>query len=222
MKYENVVWDWNGTLLDDVRVSVGAINRMLERRGIPGLTVERYRDIFGFPVRDYYESIGFDFARDDWDGVSREFVQDYDALATDVQLTEGVRPVLERLKEEGKRFYFPRYVAERKEYELVGVDDPASGLVRAKFGLLEPRPELPAAPAGIVARMLFLTPAVACDRRGVRLGRGGGFYDRMLAGESGAVVAVVYGCQLTENLPREPHDRSVDFAVTEEEILEFS
>ena len=89
MKYENVVWDWNGTLLDDVRVSVGAINRMLERRGIPGLTVERYRDIFGFPVRDYYESIGFDFARDDWDGVSREFVQDYDALATDVQLTEG-------------------------------------------------------------------------------------------------------------------------------------
>lgn len=105
MKYENVVWDWNGTLLDDVRVSVGAINRMLERRGMPGLTVERYRDIFGFPVRDYYESIGFDFARDDWDGVSREFVQDYDVLATDVQLTEGVRPVLERLKEEGKRLY---------------------------------------------------------------------------------------------------------------------
>lgn len=140
-----------------------------------------------------------------------------------VYATDGTEPDLSALcKEEGKRFYFPRYVAERKEYELVGVDDPASGLVRAKFGLLEPRPELPAAPAGIVARMLFLTPAVACDRRGVRLGRGGGFYDRMLAGESGAVVAVVYGCQLTENLPREPHDRSVDFAVTEEEILEFS
>lgn len=105
MKYENVVWDWNGTLLDDVRVSVGAINRMLGRRGMPELTVERYRDIFGFPVRDYYESIGFDFKRDDWDEVSQEFVRDYDALAVDVQLTEGVRPVLDQLKEMGKRLY---------------------------------------------------------------------------------------------------------------------
>ena len=139
-----------------------------------------------------------------------------------VYATDGTEPDLSALcGEDGKRFYFPRYVAERNEYELVGVDDPGSGLVRAKFGLLEPRPELPAAPAGILARMLILTPAVACDRHGVRLGRGGGFYDRMLAGESGAVAAVVYGCQMTENLPREPHDRPVDFAVTDEEILEF-
>ena len=139
-----------------------------------------------------------------------------------VYATDGTEPDLSALcGEEGKRFYFPRYIAERNEYELVGVDDPGNGLIRAKFGLLEPRPELPAAPAGILAQMLILTPAVACDRHGVRLGRGGGFYDRMLTGECGAVVAVVYGCQVTENLPREPHDRPVDFAVTEEEILEF-
>ena len=80
---------------------------------------------------------------------------------------------------------------------------------------------LPAAPAGILAQMLFLTPAVACDRRGVRLGRGGGFYDRLLAGENRAVAAIVYACQLTESLPREPHDRMVGFAVTEEDILTF-
>lgn len=76
-------------------------------------------------------------------------------------------------------------------------------------------------PAGILARMLFLTPAVACDRRGVRLGRGGGFYDRLLARENRAVAAIVYACQLTESLPREPHDRMVGFAVTEEDILTF-
>lgn len=139
-----------------------------------------------------------------------------------VYATDGTEPDLSALwNEEGKRFYFPRYVAERKEYELVGVDDPESGLIRAKFGLLEPRPELPAAPAGILAQMLFLVPAVACDRHGVRLGRGGGFYDRMLAREGGAVVAVVYGCQMADDLPQEPHDRKVGFAVTEEEILEF-
>lgn len=139
-----------------------------------------------------------------------------------IYASDGTEPDLSELfGEGGKRFYFPRYVAEKNEYELVGVNDLRNELVRAKFGLLEPRPELPAAPAGILAQMLILTPAVACDRHGVRLGRGGGFYDRMLAGESRAVAAVVYSCQLTENLPREPHDCPVGFAVTEEEILEF-
>lgn len=137
--------------------------------------------------------------------------------------TDGTEPDVSSLfGERGKRFYFPRYVAAENEYELVEVDDFGSGMVRAKFGLLEPRPELPAAPVEIRKRMLMLAPAVACDRHGVRLGRGGGFYDRMLAGEYGAAVAVVYGCQLTENLPRTPHDRPVGFAVTEKEILEFS
>lgn len=122
---------------------------------------------------------------------------------------------------EGKRFYFPRYRAEAEEYELVRVEDPGRELVRAKFGLLEPRPELPAASSGEWARMLVLTPAVACDRCGVRLGRGGGFYDRMLARCGGAAVAVVYACQLADRLPSEPHDRRVGFAVTEKGVLEF-
>ena len=145
-----------------------------------------------------------------------------DAEHVALYASDGEEPDLGELPgEPGKRFYFPRYNAEEKQYELVGVVDPAGELVRAKFGLLEPRPELPAAPAGILAQMLFLTPAVACDRRGVRLGRGGGFYDRLLAGENRAVAAIVYACQLTESLPREPHDRMVGFAVTEEDILTF-
>jgi len=69
--------------------------------------------------------------------------------------------------------------------------------------------------------MLVLTPAVACDRSGVRLGRGGGFYDRMLARSGKAAVAVVYACQLAESLPREPHDCKVGFAVTEKGVLRF-
>ena len=105
MTQDNVVWDWNGTLLDDVRVSVGALNRMLARRGLPEVTLEEYRARFGFPVRPYYEYLGFDFSRDDWDGVSREYVEDYDALAGEVRLTEGVVEVLETLRKKGKRLY---------------------------------------------------------------------------------------------------------------------
>ena len=105
MRLENVVWDWNGTLLDDVKVSVAVLNRMLERRGLPGVTLETYRERFGFPVRPFYEELGFDFRRDDWDGVSREYVKDYDELSGEARLTEGVVDVLEALKTEGKRLY---------------------------------------------------------------------------------------------------------------------
>lgn len=105
MRQENVVWDWNGTLLDDVAVSVGALNRMLGRRGLPKVTLEEYRAKFGFPVRPFYEGLGFDFGRDDWDGVSREYVRDYDALSGEVWLTEGAVEVLAELKAEGRRLY---------------------------------------------------------------------------------------------------------------------
>ena len=53
MRYKNVVWDWNGTLLDDVKISVDTINVMLERKHLGKLTVEEYRSIFGFPVKPY-------------------------------------------------------------------------------------------------------------------------------------------------------------------------
>ncbi len=140
-----------------------------------------------------------------------------------VYASDGEEPDLAGLlRDEAKRFYFPRYDAAKKNYELVGVSDPASELVRAKFGLLEPRPELPAAPDGILAQMLYLSPAVACDGKGTRLGRGGGFYDRLLGGAKAAAAAIVYSCQMAEDLPEEPHDRKVDFAVTEEDILFFS
>ena len=65
MEYKNVVWDWNGTLLDDVKISVDTINVMLERKHLGKLTVEEYRSNFGFPEQPDYESIGFDLTQDD-------------------------------------------------------------------------------------------------------------------------------------------------------------
>jgi len=94
MKYKNVVWDWNGTLLDDVKISVNTINRMLRKKRLNELTVEEYKSIFGFPVKDYYEGIGFDFKHDDWETVSLDFVDTYEELAKDVMLTPGVVSVL--------------------------------------------------------------------------------------------------------------------------------
>ncbi len=68
-----LVWDWNGTLLDDVAAAVEALNRMLARRGVRPITVERYRRRFGFPVRPFYAELGVDLDRWDWDEICEDF-----------------------------------------------------------------------------------------------------------------------------------------------------
>ncbi|MBR7108090.1 MAG: 5-formyltetrahydrofolate cyclo-ligase [Lentisphaeria bacterium] len=124
----------------------------------------------------------------------------------------------------GKQVLLPRFVPERGVYELVCVDDFKRNLLPGKYGIPEPRPELPAVPGDIAAsRALFLTPAVSCDRTGTRLGRGGGYYDRMLAGVKIPPVAVIYSCQLSDTpLPGTAHDIKMKLVVTEREVIHCS
>lgn len=94
-------------------------------------------------------------------------------------------------------------------------DSGVNALVKARFGLLEPAP--PWLPAESVALAdLMLVPALAVDRRGVRLGRGAGFYDRSLKLRRAEVplVAVVRDGELVEELPAEAHDVPMTHALT--------
>lgn len=88
-------------------------------------------------------------------------------------------------------------------------------LVTAPFGLREPAP--PWLPAESIGEAAFvLVPALAVDRRGVRLGRGAGFYDRALplADPTARLVAVVRDDELVDALPAEPHDVAMTHALT--------
>lgn len=105
MKYKNIVWDWNGTLLNDVAVGHGALKQMLEKRGLETISLQEYKDRFGFPVHDFYESLGFDFTRDDWHEISLDFVTAYDRLSGGMTLNGGVREVLDTLQQSGIRQY---------------------------------------------------------------------------------------------------------------------
>ena len=68
-----IIWDWNGTLLDDVDAAVAALSRMLAKHGLPPVTRAFYRANFGFPVRPFYQQVGIDLDRVDWDEICTDF-----------------------------------------------------------------------------------------------------------------------------------------------------
>jgi phosphoglycolate phosphatase len=74
---EAVIFDWNGTLLDDVEVSILAMNQMLVKRNYQPLDTEKYKSIFTFPVKDYYKAAGVDFENHEWKTVAMEFIGNY-------------------------------------------------------------------------------------------------------------------------------------------------
>ncbi len=96
---KHVIWDWNGTLLDDVDACIDAINRMLLARALPLITRETYRAVFDFPVKSYYRRLGFALDREDWDAIAREFHGHYAETARTAPLHTGIPEVLDTLRQ---------------------------------------------------------------------------------------------------------------------------
>jgi phosphoglycolate phosphatase len=94
MHYEHIIWDWNGTLLDDAWLCVEVMNGTLTRRGMMPVTLTSYAEYFRFPVKDYYADIGFDFATDPFEVLSDEFITGYDARKVECPLRAGSRDLL--------------------------------------------------------------------------------------------------------------------------------
>ncbi len=97
--YETIIWDWNGTLLDDVDLSIKSVNILLKERNLPVLTEERYKEIFGFPVIDYYIKAGFDFSKEDFEIPARQYVRLYAAGEDNLKLFPDVIETLNFFKE---------------------------------------------------------------------------------------------------------------------------
>ena len=101
--YKGIIWDWNGTLLDDTQLAVDCMNKILSKRGIPVLTVDRYKKVFTFPVRDYYRSIGFDFENEPFEIPAFEFIEVYNRMVWECSLHANGIQVLNHFRECGIR-----------------------------------------------------------------------------------------------------------------------
>jgi phosphoglycolate phosphatase len=98
-----IIWDWNGTLLNDIDACIASMNVMLERRNMRLLDKKTYRKLFTFPVKDYYKNIGFDFLQESFEQLSVEYIDLYKKHSLDAPLHQGVNYALKQFKNKGSR-----------------------------------------------------------------------------------------------------------------------
>lgn len=103
-KYDCIIWDFNGTIFDDVNIGIESINTLLRARGLVELsTREEYQRNFGFPIIEWYKKLGFDFDKEDYDEVAREWVAEYLSREKNAPTTDGVIELLEHFSKSGIR-----------------------------------------------------------------------------------------------------------------------
>lgn len=100
-KRKTILWDFNGTLIDDTQICIDAINILLRDRNKSEIDRTTYREIFTFPVRDYYLRAGFDFSGEAFEKPALEFITHYDKMVRNAGLFEDAEPVLRQLDERG-------------------------------------------------------------------------------------------------------------------------
>lgn len=135
----------------------------------------------------------------------------YMAAAGEVNLD----PLLNVCRSAGKRTAIPLFREESRSYamSLVSPDTPFR---TGHYGIREPRTP---APCPVEQIELMVVPGVAFDRTGRRLGRGGGYYDRLLAGFPHTAAAVALDFQLLPEIPSQTHDLPVRLIVTEKRVI---
>ena len=102
--YTHVIWDWNGTLLDDVAWNITVINIMLEKRGLPIIdSIAAYHRVFGFPVKEYYRRVGFDFEEEPYEALALEYTGLYHGNKSGIPLYHDAQDALSWFQQKGIR-----------------------------------------------------------------------------------------------------------------------
>jgi phosphoglycolate phosphatase len=98
-KFDHIIWDWNGTLMNDIEIAVDALNTMLIENNLKAINIPTYKEVFGFPIRKYYEKVGFDLEKISFEKLCDRFVQEYNhTRAKTADLFHGVPDLLSEIK----------------------------------------------------------------------------------------------------------------------------
>jgi len=122
VKFESIIWDWNGTLLNDVQIAIDSINYLLHDRKLLPLTIERYLEVFTFPVHDYYVQIGFNLKDEPFEVPANQFIAIYNKAVESCGLHPESIPVLKHFQNQGCR-QFILSAMEQKNLEKTVTDN---------------------------------------------------------------------------------------------------
>ena len=101
MKYTHIIWDFNGTILNDVDAGIKSINTLLSRRNLPIVeSVDQYKSVFTFPIVEYYKRVGIMKDESEFPVLAIEWVEQYMKYSTDSKLYPGI---IELLKQNNKK-----------------------------------------------------------------------------------------------------------------------
>ena len=125
MKYDLIIWDFNGTIANDVQIGIDAANVVLGRRGMKTIdSVDEYRRLFCFPIIDYYRKLGFDFVSEPYEVPADEWTAEYIKRESSIKLNDGCLDIFEYVRSAGVRqivLSSSEIVMLKRELDMLGV-----------------------------------------------------------------------------------------------------
>ncbi len=129
-----IIWDWNGTLLNDLDFCISCINVLLNKRNLLPLNRDTYKEVFSFPVKDYYQAIGFDLRKEDFSVPAHEFIELYEQNVRNCSLHTDAIKVLQFFHQKGIRqfvlsaMHHDLLIETLKHYHILNYFDGVAGL----------------------------------------------------------------------------------------------
>jgi len=111
----SIIWDWNGTIVNDASVFIKIMNDFLSERNLPPITLKQYRSAFVFPVKNYYTKLGFDFSEESFESLSLVFIEKYKKAMFTPPLVKDIKNLLSWLC---KR-QISQYIVSAQEHSLL-------------------------------------------------------------------------------------------------------
>jgi len=133
-KIKTIIWDWNGTLLNDVDVNINIVNKMLADFDIPTISKDRYRSIFSFPIYAFYKELGFEI--DDNPSLYEALIEKYNKMYCDQLLSGSLFPNVENMLQYLHKFNVQNIILSGQNQKDLGVQVDYFG-IRKHFHLVK-------------------------------------------------------------------------------------
>ncbi len=114
-----IVWDWNGTLLDDVGIVHAIFSEMIVEHGLIAPSVEKWRALYQHPIQGMYAAIGFDFGKESFESLATRWYDRYSIQARSARLFSGAHEIVQSFKDRGYTQLIISTLEERLLHEQV-------------------------------------------------------------------------------------------------------